>query len=137
MRETLWHDEERRTMQAVAPIRVVHLFPLERQQLLELFSELSEEEWKQSTVCAGWTVKEIGLHLLGDDLGYLAGKRDRFSNPFFSNKEMQQWESLVNNINEANELWVKATQRLSPKLLSDLLYASRLNLRNHYRGMYV
>jgi uncharacterized protein (TIGR03083 family) len=108
-------------MQAVAPILVVHLFPLERQQLLDLFSELSEEEWKQSTVCPGWTVKDIGLHLLGDDLGYLAGKRDRFSNPFFSNKEMQQWESLVHNINEANELWVKATQRLSPKLLSDLL----------------
>jgi hypothetical protein len=72
-------------------------------------------------VCPGWTVKEIELHLLGDDLGYLAGKRDRFSNPFFSDKEMQQWESLVHNINEANELWVKATQRLSPKLLSDLL----------------
>jgi hypothetical protein len=108
MRETLSYDEERRTMQVVAPLLVVHLFPVERQQLLELFSELSEEEWKQSTVCPGWTVKDIGLHLLGDDLGYLAGKRDGFSNPFFSNKEMQQWESLVHNINEANELWVKA-----------------------------
>lgn len=108
-------------MQEVEPIIVVDLFPQERKHLLELFSELSEEDWSTPTVCQGWTVKDIGLHLLGDDVGYLSGKRDHFHNPFFTNKEMQQWESLVKNINEANELWVKATQRISPTLLSDLL----------------
>jgi hypothetical protein len=34
---------------------------------------------------------------------------------------MHTWGSLVKNINEANELWVKATERISPELLSDLL----------------
>ncbi len=49
------------------------------------------------------TVKDIGLHLLGGDLGYLSGKRDHFSNPFFANRDMERWESLVQNINEASQ----------------------------------
>ena len=47
--------------------------------------------------------------------------RDSFSNPFFQNKDLHEWKSLVQHINEANELWVKATVRISPKLLVDLL----------------
>src|SRR5258707_1749717 len=111
----------RSNMQPVGPIMVLDLFPQERKQLLELFSDLSEEDWDAPTVCQGWTVKDIGLHLLGDDIGYLSGRRDHFSNPFFRNKDMHAWESLVKNLNEANELWVKAAERISPKLLSDLL----------------
>ena len=108
-------------MQEVEPVMVVELFPQERKLLLELFAELSEEDWHRPTVCQGWTVKDIGLHLLGDDMGYISGKRDHFSNPFFANRDMEQWESLVQNINEANELWVQAMQRVSPELLSGLL----------------
>lgn len=108
-------------MQPIEPVMVLDLFPLERQQLLELFADFSEEEWSAATVCPGWTVKDIALHLLGDDIGYLSGQRDHFHNPFFQNKNMQTWENLVKNLNEANELWVQATARISPTLLSDLL----------------
>ena len=108
-------------MQEVEPVMVVDLFPEERKFLLELFAELVEEDWRRPTVCAGWTVRDIGLHLLGDDIGYLSGKRDGFKNPFFANRDMEGWESLVQNINEANELWVRAMQRVSPALLADLL----------------
>jgi hypothetical protein len=68
-------------MREVEPILVVDLFPQERQQVLELFSDFTEEDWHKPTICQEWTVKDIGLHLLGDDLGYLSGKRDRFTNP--------------------------------------------------------
>jgi len=108
-------------MQHAKPIMVIDLFPQERKQLLELFSELEAQEWEKPTICPGWTVKDIGLHLLGDDIGYLSGARDHFSNPFFQNKDLREWKSLVKNINEANESWVKATARISPKLLTDLL----------------
>jgi len=108
-------------MQAVEPVMVVDLFPQERRLLLELFAKLSEEDWQRPTVCAGWSVRDIGLHLLGDDIGYLARNRDGFSNPFFAGRDMERWESLVQNINEANELWVRAMQRVSPALLADLL----------------
>jgi uncharacterized protein (TIGR03083 family) len=108
-------------MQHVEPIMVVDLFPEERRHLLELFAEFAEEDWNRPTVCPGWTVKDIGVHLLGDDIGYLSGRRDHFSNPFFRDKDMREWKSLVKNLNEANELWVQAAARISPKLLSDLL----------------
>ena len=108
-------------MQQVEPVMVVDLFPRERKLLLELFAELADEDWRRPTVCEGWTVRDIGLHLLGDDIGYLSGKRDHFSNPFFANRDMERRESLVQNINEANELWVRAMQRISPALLSALL----------------
>lgn len=108
-------------MQHIQPIMVVDLFPQERKQLLELFSEFEQEEWEKPTICPGWTVKDIGLHLLGDDIGYLSGARDHFNNPFFRDKDMREWMILIKNINEANESWVKATARISPKLLADLL----------------
>jgi uncharacterized protein (TIGR03083 family) len=105
----------------VKPVLVIDLFPQERKQLLELFSEFDATDWEKPTICPGWTVKDIGLHLLGDDIGYLSRMRDNFSNPFFQNKDLAEWKSLVININEANEMWVKATARLSPELLTDLL----------------
>ncbi len=108
-------------MQHVQPIMVIDLFPQERRQLLMLFSELEAKDWEKPTICPGWSVKDIGLHLLGDDIGYLSGARDQFSNSFFRNKDLHEWKSLVKNINEANELWVKAAARLSTKLLADLL----------------
>lgn len=108
-------------MQPIGPIFVLDLFPQERQRLLELLSSLSEQEWSAPTVCPGWSVKDIALHLLGDDIGYLSSQRDHFSNPFFRDKDMHTWESLVQNLNAANELWVQATARISPQLLCELL----------------
>lgn len=108
-------------MQQVEPIEVIDLFPQERERLLALFADLSAEDWEKPTVCPGWSVKDIGLHLLGDDMGFLSGRRDRFSNPFFRDKDMHEWKSLVANINEANEAWVRATERISPQVLVGLL----------------
>ena len=82
-------------MQPVEPIIVIDLFPQERRLLLDLFAQLSEEDWQRPTVCAGWTVRDIGLHLLGDDIGYLARKRDGFSNPFFAGRDMEDRKSVV------------------------------------------
>ena len=58
-------------MREAEPVIVVDLFPLERQELLLLLSQLQHEEWHKSTVYPGWTVKDIVLHLLGDDVGRL------------------------------------------------------------------
>src|SRR5690242_17386878 len=96
------------------PVLVIDLFPQERKQLLELFSGFEATDWERPTICPGWTVKDIGLHLLGDDIGYLSRMRDHFSNPFFQQKDLADWKSLVIHINEVNEMWVKATARISP-----------------------
>ena len=133
-----WHVQDirvRSNMQHVQPILVLDLFPLERKQLLKLFSEFDSEEWEKPTICPGWTVKDIGLHLLGDDIGYLSGARDHFNNPFFRNKDLHEWGTLVKNINEANEAWVNATARISPQLLADLLQLTGQQLYTYLQSL--
>jgi hypothetical protein len=47
---------------------VTHLFPPERASLVELLSSLAARQWQALTVCPGWSVKDVALHLLGDDI---------------------------------------------------------------------
>jgi uncharacterized protein (TIGR03083 family) len=122
-------------MQPVQPILVVDLFPQEREQLLQLFAALDARDWEQPTICPGWSVKDIGLHLLGDDVGYLSGARDQFRNPFFRGKDLHDWNSLVQHINEANGLWVQATARISPPLLIDLLALTGKQLYDYLKSL--
>ncbi len=109
-------------MKRLDPVVVVDLFPAVRDALLELLSGLSEEEWSRPTVCAGWSVKDVALHLLGDDIGKLSRGRDAFSGAAFVARGDRDFEAeLLAFINEANERWVQATRRISPHLLCDLL----------------
>ena len=109
-------------MKPLEPILIVDLFPAVRDALLELLSGLSEEEWSRPTVCAGWSVKDVALHLLGDDVGRLSRKRDSFGGAAFVPQADADFEAqLVAFINEANERWLQATRRISPHLLCDLL----------------
>ncbi len=109
-------------MKPLEPILIVDLFPAERDALLQLLSGLSEEEWRRPTVCAGWSVKDVALHLLGDDIGKLSRGRDAFSGAAFVAKGDSDVEAeLLAWINQANERWVEATRRISPHLLCDLL----------------
>ena len=109
-------------MKPLEPILIVDLFPAVRDALLELLSGLSEEEWSRPTVCAGWSVKDVALHLLGDDIGKLSRGRDAFSGAAFVARGDRDFEAeLLAFINEANERWVQATRRISPHLLCDLL----------------
>lgn len=105
-------------MKPSAPILVNDLFRPLREGLLALLSGLSAEEWEKPTVCAGWSVKDVALHLLGGDIGILSRRRDGFTP---GGKAIANWEELVALINSLNDVWVKATRRMSPRLLCDLL----------------
>jgi len=60
-------------------VEVTHLFPPERASLLELLGSLDAGRWQAPTVCPGWSVRDVALHLLGDDIGLLARRRDGFA----------------------------------------------------------
>ncbi len=105
-------------MREPEPIIVVDLFPEVLDGLLEVLTSLSPSEWDAATVCRGWTVKDIALHLLGGDISLLSRKRDDHK---FSGSAIKQWGELVDLINELNDTWVKATRRLSPRLVCDML----------------
>jgi uncharacterized protein (TIGR03083 family) len=105
-------------IQKPPPILLVDRFPELLAALLKLLNSLSSEEWERPTVAAGWNVHDVTLHLLGDEISILSGKRDDFRDMHVS---LATWNELVGWLNEQNNLWIKATRRISPRLLCDLL----------------
>jgi uncharacterized protein (TIGR03083 family) len=106
-------------MQKPSPILVADRFPKLLDALLNLLNDLTAAEWELPTAAAGWTVRDMALHLLGDDISRLSGGRDDFQEP--DNTNDRTWDELVDWLNQRNSLWVQATRRTSPRLLCDLL----------------
>ena len=105
-------------MKSPEPVLTAHLFPELRRHLLSLLAELNEKDWERPTAAGKWNVKDVALHLLGGDVGNLSRRRDKHSLPGPASSE---WKDLVAFINSINESWVIAGQRISPRLLCDLL----------------
>jgi uncharacterized protein (TIGR03083 family) len=105
-------------MKAVEPIIVAHLFPEMLDSLVALLSGLSAEEWSKPTVCEGWDVRDVALHLLWVDISNLSRKRDGYSP---STRPLHNEGDLLKLINELNATWVRAGSRISPRLLCDLI----------------
>ena len=95
------------------PVLAVDLFPEMRLHLLQVLAVLTAEEWNRPTACEGWSVKDVALHILGDDIGLLSRQRDGFR----SKSSISDWNELVAYVNEQNDLWVRATRRMSTQVL--------------------
>jgi len=123
-------------MKPLEPVLTLHLFPEERAALLHLLDSLSEPRWDAPTVCPGWSVKDIAAHLLADDLGRLSRGRDQYSGSGFTpTRERDFAAELLDYINEANERWVAAARRLSPRLLIDLLRWSGEETQRYFESL--
>lgn len=124
-------------MQPIEPVTVLELFPEERRHLLDLLGVLADEEWAAPTVCPGWSVKDVVQHLLGADLAKLARRRDSFADPSFAppGTDLMNWNTLVGALNAWNEQWVRATRRLSPRLLRELLEMTGPAIYDYFVGL--
>jgi uncharacterized protein (TIGR03083 family) len=109
---------DRSALRVPGPVIVAKLFPEVLEKLLELLSSLSSDDWNRPTVCSGWSVKDIALHLLGVEVSILSRKRDRFHQ---STANISEWADLVAFINRLNDIWIQAARRISPPLLLDFL----------------
>jgi uncharacterized protein (TIGR03083 family) len=108
---------------SLPPIDTVHLFPGERASLIDLLRGLSLDDWNAITVCDGWNAHDVALHILGGDIGWLSGGRDRWHGSATAPPvpDLSDWDTLVSWIDQRNAVWVDATRRVSPALLIDLL----------------
>jgi uncharacterized protein (TIGR03083 family) len=124
-------------MATPGPIDVRHLFPDERAALLALLGELADDEWHLPTVCTGWTVHDLVLHLLAVDVQNLSGGRDRFEGPPNQSPpgDLSDWDTLVAYINGRNVSWVEATRRMSPRLARELLAVTGDLFSAYLRGI--
>ena len=101
------------------PIPTVHLFPKLDEKLIELLRSLSIDDWSKSTVARLWTVKDIATHLLDGNIRMLSIARDNFFGE--TPGKFSSYQDLVDFLNRLNADWVKATKRMSPSVLVELL----------------
>ncbi|MBK8027473.1 MAG: maleylpyruvate isomerase N-terminal domain-containing protein [Chloroflexi bacterium] len=97
--------------------RTADLFAPMRAELLRVLRGLSDAEWNAPTACAEWSVRDVALHLFGDDVGLLSNLRDGDSPP----GRFEAFDDLVAYINDRNATWIDASRRMSRRLLLSLL----------------
>jgi uncharacterized protein (TIGR03083 family) len=120
-------------MKSPEPILVATLFPEIQGELITLLKSLSATDWQQPTVCANWTVKDVANHLLGGEIGNLSRRRD--GNISKTSASIHGWIDLVAFINNWNQSWVAAADRISPRLLIDLLELAGSQMCEYFQGL--
>lgn len=109
-------------MQKPGKINVFHLMPELDQLLIELLESLALTDWETQTIAPKWKVKDVAVHLLDGNLRALSMLRDHFFGE--QPTDINSYEDLVAFLNGLNADWVKATRRLSPRVIIDLLKVS-------------
>jgi uncharacterized protein (TIGR03083 family) len=90
----------------------------ERQDLVGFITALSPEEWLRPTAAPGWSVKDLALHLLDDDLGWLSRGRDRDRSGVL---DMSDATTFVEALAAKNQAWIDGARQLSQRVVGDLL----------------
>jgi uncharacterized protein (TIGR03083 family) len=103
-------------------IDVLALMPELDKMLFKLLEGLSAEDWEKPTLAPHWKVKDVAVHLLDGNLRTLSMLRDGYYGE--TPESVNSHEDLVNFLNGLNADWVKATKRLSPKVIIQLLKIS-------------
>ncbi len=112
-------------MTTFTPTDLRPLFPRERAELLQVLRSLDAEAWQLPTVCTGWTIHDVALHLLNGDLRFIAGHRDGYQSPHGPRVEPPygrgEVTALVDGLNNA---WIAGTRWMSPRQVIDQLQRS-------------
>ena len=103
-------------------IDVIALMPELDKMLFKLLEGLSVEDWEKPTLAPNWKVKDVAVHLLDGNLRTLSMLRDGYYGE--TPESVNSHEDLVKFLNGLNADWVKATKRLSPKVIIQLLKIS-------------
>lgn len=101
-------------------ILTADLFLSLQQELVALLRQLDESGWLRPTVARGWAVKDVAAHLLDTDLRRLSMQRDGYR-PRSRAKDVRGYDDVLALVNDLNASWVGAAERLSPRVLADLL----------------
>ena len=117
--------------QPITPILTTHLFPVMRTELLRVLRSLSDDDWQKPTACEGWSVRDVALHILADDISQLSGRRDQDGVYF----EVDSWDDLLRLINDHNATWIKAARRISRRLLLSLLEFTGAQFHDYLAGL--
>ena len=115
---------------ATAPVLDVRAsLPRERQDLLLLIASLTDEQWLAMSWVPGWTVKDLALHILDDDLGWLSRGRDGDGSGRLA---VDDAGAFVDALNAKNQRWIDSAQQLSRPVVMGLLEWSGHQMDDYY-----
>jgi uncharacterized protein (TIGR03083 family) len=116
-----------------APVEDVRpLLAEERRDLLALLASLTPHEWSAATAAPAWSVKDLALHLLDDDLGWLSRGRDLDRSGLL---DMSDHSTFVQALAAKNQAWVDGAHGLSKRVVIDLLEWSGQQMDSYYASM--
>jgi uncharacterized protein (TIGR03083 family) len=110
-------------MEPLTPIYTAGLFPAVHAELINLLRGLSTDDWVRPTLAPRWRVRDVAAHLLDGDLRKLSGGRDRHRT---GSRVLSSFDDVVAFINEQNASGVGYAERLSPRVMTDLLETTGL-----------
>ncbi|WP_259015828.1 maleylpyruvate isomerase N-terminal domain-containing protein [Emticicia fluvialis] len=106
-------------MTPLRPIIITDLFYKLDEKLIEVLKSLSQADWHKQTIAPLWKVKDIAAHLLDTNIRTLSAARDGHTGD--PPTDIQSYQDLISYLNQLNADWVRAFQRVSPKVLIELL----------------
>lgn len=119
--------------EGLAPARAV--LPLEAiadvdRELLRLLRALDPEAWNRPA-SGEWTVREVAAHLLDGNLRRLSLDRDGFV-PDIAPPASGGFDDVRDFLDRLNAEWIRAAERLSPRVIADLLEETNARVREHF-----
>ncbi|MBD2716774.1 maleylpyruvate isomerase N-terminal domain-containing protein [Microvirga sp. STR05] len=109
-------------MQPLPVLSTAPLFPILDAHLLALLRALDPADWERPTLAPQWRVRDVALHLLDGSLRTLSVLRDGHFGA--GSPASPAYADVVSYLNQVNQEWVLAGQRLSPTLITWLLELS-------------
>jgi hypothetical protein len=88
--------------------------------LVSLLRVLADEDWHRPTISSERNVKDIASHLLDGSIRRLSSRRDHYQPPD-SPKGFHSPQELVDYLGRVNGEWTRATRRVSPRILVQLI----------------
>lgn len=105
-------------MSRPGPVYAGHLLEPIHEELTSLLRSLTPEQWSLPTSSAEWRVRDVVAHLLDSDVRRLSFQRDGLP---AEGAPLDTPADLLTYLNQLNALWIRATRRLSPRVLLELV----------------
>jgi hypothetical protein len=105
-------------LRPLSPIACAHLFRPLNDALIDVLRRLDGDGWVRPTLAPQWRVRDVAAHLLDGQLRKLSFGRDGHR---LDSGPIDSYRDLVRFIDRLNDAGVRYGERLSPRVLIDLL----------------
>ncbi|MCC7125743.1 MAG: maleylpyruvate isomerase N-terminal domain-containing protein [Acidobacteria bacterium] len=116
------------------PVDTRHLFRPVSTALVALLRGVEPSAWARPTVAGSWTVRDVVAHMLDTTLRRLSFHRDGMIPPA-PDTPIASDRDFVAFINGLNAQWIRAAQRLSPRVLTDVYERAASDAADWYESL--